>query len=145
MSWTPDLLTGIAETLAAAGAGTWRPDGSAYTTAETAIAFYAHAPGPDKQIILSVYDQPDQDGIGDVTVALQVRVRGDKDPRTADGLDDACIQALDGLSHTTFGSVRVYQINRQSGALLGRDENDRWERSSNFYIQARRQTALRTD
>lgn len=145
MTWTVDLLTGIAETLAAAGAGTWRSDGTAYLTSEVAIAFYAHAPGPDRQIVLSVYDQPDQDGIGDVTVAFQVRVRGTKDPRVADALDDACIDALDGLQHTTFGAARVYQINRQSGAVLGRDDNDRWERTSNFYIQARRQTALRTD
>jgi hypothetical protein len=145
MSWTTDLLTGVAEHLGAAGAGTWRPDGTGYASGETAIVLAVSPPEPDRLIVLTEYGPLDADGIGDVVMGLQVRTRGTTDPRVVMAIRDAVHEALDGLAHVDLSGVKVSQIFHQSGTPIGQDGNDRHERTDNYYVQARRATALRND
>jgi len=154
VGWTTDLLTGLAEHLAARGAGTWRPDGSAYTPAETAIVIGAMPPDPDRIIALRTYTvdwtgygDADDDGRIDVTTGLQVRTRG-RDPREVLDLADAVRDALDGLAAVRLGTVWVSQIVRRSGeeltAMTTLDQGDRAERVDNYYVQASRPTPNRS-
>jgi hypothetical protein len=156
VGWTTDLLTGLAEHLAARGAGTWRPDGSAYASTETAIVIGAMPPDPDRVICLRSYTvdwdgfgDEDDDGRIDVTTGLQVRTRGGRDPREALDLADAVRDALDGLAAVRLGAVWVSQIVRRSGeeltAMTSVDRQaDRAERVDNYYVQASRPTPNRT-
>ncbi|WP_026923292.1 minor capsid protein [Glycomyces arizonensis] len=149
MSWTSDLLVGIAETLAAAGVGVWRPDGL-YTTDEVGV-FIAYMPpggatGPDRCIVLTDYDPAGGNSAGDVTPRVQVRCRGARnDPVSAIDLASDARDALDGLAFVTFGQVTVSQINHINGTPMGVDGNGRHERSDNYDIQAQRTSALLTE
>lgn len=144
MSWTSDVVTGVAEMLAAAGVGVWNPTGTAYGPDDVAIVLSAVPPEPDRCITLTAYGPLANDGHGDVTLGLQVRVRGTTDPRVVLDLVDAVADVLDGLEMTAIGGVPVSQVFQRPGAAIGQDSNDRHEYSSNFYIQAQRVTALRT-
>ncbi|WP_067470016.1 minor capsid protein [Actinomadura macra] len=148
MGWHTSLLTGLAAHLAANGVGTWRPDGTAYAPAETAIVLGKMPPHPDRVIALNTYPVG-QDGIGDVTVGLQVRARAGRDPRTALDLADAARDILDGAVRLNLGGVWVSQISHRNGeeltALPTADtQADRVERVDNYYLQASRITALRS-
>lgn len=150
MSWTSDLLTGIAERLAAAGVGTWTPSGT-YTSGQTGIFIAVMPPGPadgsgDRCIVLTDYDPDGGNSSGDVAPRVQVRCRGTRnDPFSAIDLASDVRDVLDGLASVTFGQVVVSQINHASGTPLGIDGNDRHERSDNYDVQARRTSALLTE
>lgn len=143
--WTTNLLGGLAQLLADAGVGTWHPDGSPYVAGDTAIVIAALPPAPDRAVALAAYPVSDHVSQADVTVGVQVRVRAGRDPREVQDLDDAVFEALHGLEELVLGGVSVVQIYRRSSAALGqaRDPNELWERSSNYYVDAMRPTALR--
>ena len=148
MGWETNLLTGIAEHLHAHDVAVWRPDGAAYTAADTAIVLGAMPPHPDRVVLLNLYPVG-SDGIGDVTEGLQVRCRAGRDPRTVLDLSGAARDVLDGLAAVNLGGVWVSQIFHRSGeeltALPSVDvQADRVERVDNYYIQASRITALRS-
>ncbi|GAB3224120.1 hypothetical protein GCM10027447_12410 [Glycomyces halotolerans] len=146
MSWTTDLRTGCAETLHAAGAGTWRDDGTAYLPGETAIVRGRLQETPDRQIALNVYGPITDNSASDVTYGIQALVRGDaEDPDSVDTVADAVFDALDGLEHITWGSVEISQVIGRPGTDLGPDSSDRYERTLNFHVQAQRTSALRTE
>lgn len=146
MSWTTDLLTGVAELAADAGIGDWNPDGEPYTAAQTAICLSQMPPEPDRAIVLSLYPVS-QDGTGDVTVGLQVRTRAGPDPREVQTIADAMNDLLDGLERVELGGVWVSQIYLRSGSDLGTDKGidkaARMERADNYYCQALRETQHR--
>lgn len=146
MGWTTDLLVGLGEHLDAAGVATWRPTG-AYTDGETGIVVRAIPQQPDRLITLAPYPRDDADhrGMADHDLALQVRVRGDTDPRTCDDIADAVFAELDSLSGVVLSGVPLVQMWRQSYTSLGQDDNNRWQRSENYYLQAMRPTARKTD
>ncbi len=143
MGWTTSLLEGVAELLATEGVGVWRPDGPPYTTVETGIVIAAMPPDPDRIIVLNAYPIAEHVDQADVTIGVQVRTRGTTDPRVVQNLDDAVFEALHGLSQIDLGGVSVVQMYRQSSAALGRDGADRWERSSNYYVDAMHPTVHR--
>lgn len=142
--WTSRLLTGLAQHLAAGGVGTWRASGI-YTAAETGIMIRAIPPSPDRIITLAPYVVASPPGQADYTLGVQVRVRGTQDPRAAEDTADAIFDLLDSAHGLTWGGIPVVQVYRQSYAALGVDANNRWETSSNYYVQAMRPTAHRTD
>lgn len=150
MSWTSDLLTGIAETLDAAGVGLWRPDG-VYGPGEVGIYIAYMPPGsesgsPDRCIVLTDYDPNGGNNSGDVAPRVQVRCRGGRnDPVSVIDLASDARDALDGLAHVTWGQVEVSGVNHSSGVPLGVDGNGRHERSDNYDIQARRTSALQDE
>lgn len=142
--WTSQLLTGLAEHLAAAGVGTWRANG-AYAASEIGITIRAIPQAPDLIITLAPYVVASPPGLADITQGVQVRCRGTADPRVAEDLADAVFDELDSAAGLTLGGIAVVQMWRQSYTSLGADTAGRWETSSNYYVQAMRPTAHRTD
>lgn len=146
MSWTTDLLAGLAQHIADAGLGTYRPTG-AYTAGETAIVVGTVPPVPDRVIVLTPYNNARPRGLADTAVSVQVRVRGPAgDSRSAATLLDPVHELLDGARDLTLGGVRVVQILHSSGpAPIGLDANNRPELTDNFVVQAERPTAAFPD
>jgi hypothetical protein len=151
MSWTSDLLIGIAEHLHAEGVGTWTPTG-VYASGQTGIYIAVMPPGSttssshDRAIVLTDYDPNGGTTGGDTSMRLQVRCRGLRnDPLSAIAIKDAVRLALEGLDAVQFGAVTVSGINHLTGTPMGIDANQRHERSDNYEILARRTSALLTE
>lgn len=145
MGWTNDLLIGIAEHLDAQGVGV-RKVGEPYDAGDIAIVIGTTPTDPDQVVVINDYTPDGSNRGGDVTEQVQVLTRGlPDDPGSVRDLRDAVRDALDGLAWVKFGSVAVEQIFHTSGANLGVDDNRREKRSSNYTVQAQRQTALRSD
>lgn len=145
MTWWTDLLTGIAQRLEDQGAGVYKP-GEVYAAGDIAIVIGTVPPSPDRVIVLTDYDPNGGITGGDTFPRLQVRCRGAAyDPLSAVELKDNVRTALEGLQSVTFGTVTVSGINHTSGVPLGIDGNGRHERSDNYEIQARRESALLTE
>lgn len=137
MSWTSDLVAGVAELLAAANVGAWSTTGT-YTDGQVPIVAGMLPQTPDRAIGLTPYPVETTPGLIDVTVGLQVRCRGTTDLRDVQDLDDAVYDALHGATPGNVRGVLVAQIFWQSGTPLGADQLARLEHSSNYYIQASR-------
>ncbi|MFC8495333.1 minor capsid protein [Streptomyces sp. NPDC057235] len=137
MTYTVDLLDGLARLLAAGGAGVYRPDG-AYMAGETAITIAALPPAPDRVVCLSAYPVTDSPVLTDTTTGIQVRTRAGPDPREVDALDDHVHELLHGSGPHRFGAVPVQLVYRVSAAPIGTDASGRWERSANYYARAHR-------
>jgi hypothetical protein len=144
MSFTGDLLNGVAAVLAGAGAGTYRADGSAYAAGETAIVFGAMPQTPDRAIVLSAYTVTDDASLSDSVIGLQVRCRGGSDPHDVEAIAGAVFDQLHGRTAYQAGTVRVVQSLRRSGTPLGRDDSNRWEHSDNYYLTVHRPSLHRT-
>jgi hypothetical protein len=136
VSWTRDLIDGMARHLAAAGVGVYRESGI-YGTNEVAITDTS-LPLVDRAVTLTAYDTADSDRVPDVTVMVQVRTRGRDDPREVADLDDAVYEALHGLRTRHWGTATVLLIRRDSAAVLGPDSQGRHERTSNYIVRALR-------
>ncbi|MEV4806763.1 minor capsid protein [Nonomuraea sp. NPDC049421] len=146
MTWTRTLLSGLAEHLAASGAGTWHPNGI-YAAHEVAITIGGLPAAPDTAITLAVYgvgpggDDPTDP---DSHVLVQARIRAGQDPRAVDDLADAVFDALHGLSDVVLDSgVLLLQALRTVVAPLGVDGSGRWERADSYAIRVHRPTAHR--
>lgn len=133
MGITRDLLTGWAERLAAAGVGTWRPDGSPYQPGETAIVIGDLPPQPDRVIGLRAYQVAQEES--DQVWGVQVRVRGRPgDTMDADNVADAVYDVMHYATPGPMGSVAIAFVWRQiGGASLGQDDNRRTERADTYY------------
>lgn len=144
MTLANDLMSGVAELLAAAGVGTWTPTG-AYGPAVDRPIFIRDMPAnPDRLIVVSHYLIPQRGWTTDVVEGIQVRNRGPKgDSRPADDDADAIRAVLDGREHVTVGGRHVSLIEWRSGAPMGRDDNRRWETAQNFYLFTTRPSAHR--
>jgi len=148
MSWTSDLLVGIAEYGAAHSGGTWDPDG-AYTAGQTGILLVFAPDSPDRIVVLTPTWTTEDGDDGDVLQGLQIRTRGDRnDPMSTLNLRDVWRDCLDGLGNdgiTLIGGVTVSDITHIPGAgvSLGIDASQRLEWSDNYQIRAARPTALR--
>lgn len=134
MPWTTDVLTAAAEHLATAGVGAWRPEG-AYAAGETGILLRAFPPSPDRVVVLTAYPVAESAHLSDVTLGIQVRCRGTKDPRDVADLADAVRDLWHGARGLMLGPAHVALLWRQSHTELGADGNGRWSTSSNFYAQ----------
>jgi len=146
MSWTTDLVAGLAQHIADAGLGTYRPTG-AYTAGETGIVLGTVPPVPDRVIVLTPYAATRPLGLADTSVSVQVRVRGPAgDSRAASAVLDPVHELLDGARGLVLGGVRVVQILHASGpAPIGLDSSNRPELTDNFVVQAERPTAAFPD
>lgn len=140
-----NLLTGIAQRIAAAGLGVWRDTG-AYAATETGIVLDTLPANPDNVITLTDYAVSDDPTLSDSVIGIQVRTRcAGLDPRPVKDLDGAIFDALHGLESVTLtGGVHVVSLYRRSGVSLGQDTSSRWMRSSNFYATVWRPSANRS-
>ncbi|WP_336214384.1 minor capsid protein [Nonomuraea sp. LPB2021202275-12-8] len=146
MTWTRALLSGLAEHLAASGAGVWHPNGI-YASNEIAITIGGLPAAPDTALTLAVYgvgpggDDPTEP---DSQVLVQARIRAGQDPRIVDDLADSVFGALHGLSDMVLdGGVLLLQALRTVVAPLGVDGSGRWERADSYSIRVHRPSTHR--
>jgi hypothetical protein len=145
MGWTTDLLTGVAEHLAAHDIGVWRPTGGTYQPSETAIVIRAIPPAPDRLITIAPYVAVSDVGLSGFTQGIQFRFRATQDPRDCDDLADDVFDLLDSAEHLLLGGIHVNQLYRQNSTSLGQDGSKRWEASHNYYAEAERPTVHRSN
>lgn len=143
--WDSQLLAGLAQHLDDNSVGTWRPDGSAYLAGETAIVVRDIPDAPDRLITLATYPVTTIRGMQDVTIGVQFRIRGTPDPRVCQDIADLVFELLDSSGFQMWADIRVSDVFRRSYASLGQDAKNRWEASHNYYADAMRLTAGRTD
>jgi hypothetical protein len=145
VGWTTNLLTGLAEYLDTAGIATWSTTGT-YTPDQTGITFRSIPPTPDRLITLADYVVDDFRGLADITIGVQIRIRGlPRQPADCMNLADQVYDALHSLSGVTWAGVPIVDCYRASHTSLGSDGNDRWAYSLNFMVDAMRPTVLNTD
>lgn len=133
----PDLdqfAGGIAGIVAGASIGTWSPD-AAYADSDVGIVIGDLPETPSQGIALDPYVISDDPTLDDSILAIEVRCRGDLDPRTVLRRDAAIFDRLQGLAAIAFGDVYVVVMWRQSNSPLVRDANRRWESSSTYYAR----------
>lgn len=153
MTWTSDLLAGVAAYLV----GSELDPSGVTCTFETSGAYDPEAspwpivmgplpPAPDLVIGLTPYPVDDDPGeVNDSILGVQVRLRGDRDPRTVDDQADAVFDRLHAARMLTLNGIRVALITHASGTDLGPDSNGRHQRTANYYLQATRPSTHRPD
>lgn len=132
MAQTTDLLTGLAELIDQAGLGTWSPTGD-FTTGQTAITHKVMPSAPDRAIVLTPYTVENMIH-GDTTQGVQIRTRAPGMPTAVDDLDDEIYQLLHHIEGLNLGTIRVAMVWRQSHGTLGRDDNNRWNSTANYWL-----------
>jgi len=137
VSFTGDLMAGLAEFLAAEGVGTYKASG-VYAADEVGIVLDVVPAAPERVVVLTPYMASDSPALSDSELSLQIRVRGTRDPRTAYELDDKAFEAMQNLPRTVMGGVTVAAAWRTSGSYLGVDGNARHERVSNYRLLVHR-------
>ncbi|MEY9837446.1 minor capsid protein [Streptacidiphilus sp. EB103A] len=136
-----DLLDGLAQHLMAAGLVEYEPTGV------TGDCFIETMPAaPDSAVVLSLYggQQPDS-RLGYDYTNLQVRVRGDIDPRTSRTRATALYNELQGLGPLTLpdGTLLLSCNAIQTPTLMGQDDQRRFEHVTNYALEIRSITAHR--
>lgn len=137
MGSTGDLIVGIAELLQLAGVGVYRPDGPAYTTAETGITISTMPDAPNRLICLTPYAVDDSD-LTDAIEGVQVRMRAGTNPLDLLALSGAVFNELHNRRGAVLGETTVALMWRQSEAPMGQDAHGRDERTANYYAQVSR-------
>ncbi|MEU8473762.1 minor capsid protein [Streptomyces hygroscopicus] len=141
MSWTTDLLDGLARFIAEAGIGVYRPTG-VYTADEVGITITAVPDTPDQIIAITPYPVDDTSGTTDVLLGVQLRFRAGADPRAVIAREDAVYELLHEREHTEIGGIHVEIMWRQSGGWIGADSRGRQEMTANYYVRAIRPAPL---
>jgi hypothetical protein len=144
MSWTATLAHGLAEHLAAAGIGTYRPTGI-YRDDETGIVIGAVPASPARLVVLTLYPLSDDVDQADSVLGLQVRLRSaTADPREVLDLVDALFDVLHGATHLHLGDVEVHLVRRTASVPMGQDQSRRYEHADTYQLTAHRPTRHRT-
>lgn len=145
MRFTTQLLTGLAELLAAAGAGEWQPSGARTGTPVPWITLSNMPESPDSIICLTAYNTGQDGATTDTMPSIQVRTRGDRAPSTSMDLQDAVFDALHGRRRTLLGTapnqVLIAQCMRRNLGQLGPDSISRWEWVSTYDVNVNRANA----
>lgn len=130
---TDDELTQtLAQILAEAGVGVWRPTGPGYTAGETGIYYGALEETTDRAVGVTVY-APVTDDVqtGMTERRVQIRCRGRRAMKNdADVLAGDVFAALHKLSRR----AGLLLVRRESFAPLGPDGNGRQERTENYTV-----------
>lgn len=138
MTYTVNIIEGLAELLTGQALGIYRPD-TPFQPGETAITTYVMPPSPDRVICLTPYPIADTGGTDAIT-AVQVRMRAGRDPRDVAALADRVFGVLHGGEAFPLRGVPVALMWRQSEAVLGADANGRLEITANYYARTTRAT-----
>ncbi|MCI4045478.1 minor capsid protein [Streptomyces sp. TRM75563] len=139
MSYTADIVEGLAELLDEQGLGTYGPPDEPYPTEGTAIVLGVMPALPDRVLCLTPYPVEDTGGPEAIT-AVQVRIRAGRDPRAVYTLADDVFRVLHGREHFRLRTVPVALMWRASEAPLGLDANGRMELTANYYAHTHRAT-----
>ncbi|MFE0036839.1 minor capsid protein [Streptomyces sp. NPDC059015] len=133
MSHTPDLLTGVAELLAAEGVGVYDDD-SVLPAGATALVLGPVPDEPASVVGLTPYPVSDDDSTDAVT-AIQAAMRAGTDPTTVLALADAVFDALHNRRNYLVRGVHVEVSWRNSQGWIGKDAKGRMELSANYYFR----------
>lgn len=129
-----DLVVGLAQFLAAAGIGTYRPAGG-YLASETAIVFGDLPTAPDRAVGIGVYGAVDEGSVPLSSLRVQFLCRGSRDDSLDPGeVAGAIFTVLQGLQHQDFGAAHVNLAQRVSRIPLGIDEAKRSLRADNYAL-----------
>lgn len=132
MGWTTNLTLGLAEHIAQLGHGVWSPTG-VFADSDTAITVKLMPDRPDRCITIAPYPIGSDD-TATLVQGMQVRCRAPGMPTDVDDLADALYNDLHSVEGLVLRGVRVNHIYRRSHTPFGRDDNNRWVTSSNFYL-----------
>jgi hypothetical protein len=136
-----DLIDGIARHLAGLGLVTYDPTGV------TGDCFAEVQPAqPDSIVTLTLYGGAPIDSLLPYdTPSLQVRTRGDADPRTSRTRAQGIYEALNGLGPITLadGSYLLLAVANQTPAFMGQDTTGRCEHVVNFSLEVHAPSAHR--
>ncbi|MFD8970545.1 minor capsid protein [Streptomyces sp. NPDC059568] len=136
MTYTVDLVEGLAELMTAEALGIYRPD-APYAPGETAIVLGVMPEEPERVICLTAYPVEDTDTTDAIT-AIQCRFRAGHDPRAVDQLADRAFGLLHERRSYRLRGIYVALSWRQSQAWIGQDTHGRMELTSNFYFRTTR-------
>ena len=135
MSFTSDLLTGLAGFLAGAGIGVTYRTSTPYLASETAVVFGLYPTSPDRCIALTAYVATDEPKVALSRIRVEVALRGAvNDSLDVHDLGDAIFTVLQGAEDLTFGTAHVVQALRVISASGGVDANKRSMRSDSFSL-----------
>ncbi|PRA13357.1 hypothetical protein CQ010_01540 [Arthrobacter sp. MYb211] len=147
MSFTVELLKGIARMLADNSIGEWSDDPQfVYTGALPAITLKRVPADPDVAIVLSAYGGPDHEYLPMGDVNVQIRVRGARNaPTGPEETLDAIFDLLHNARYVALvpGIAPVSRIHRKSTVPMGVDGNNRWEVADNYKVFASHPTQNR--
>lgn len=143
MSYTNDLLNGIAGLLDEAGVGVFRPD-TVIADPDTGIFRGVMPDQPDRAIAINDYPVEDTD-LTDAITGVQVRMRAGRDPNAIGDMADAVFNAFHNRRHYDCGGVHVSLSWRQSQAWIGQDVHARMELTANYYFRTVRSGAFLID
>ncbi len=127
------LLEGIAQALNGAGVGVWSPDTA--VAGAWPIALESTLPNAETSIVITPYDLIADPKLSDRMTGLNIKVRGDRAPATSRDKAHEVYTVLHGLRGALPNGQKVAQIFWQSEVQIGPDNNGRWERSINYYVQ----------
>lgn len=134
MSFTRDLLAGLAADLQDAGVGVYRPAGG-YLATDTAIVYGDLPPTPDRCIALTAYASVDLAGVNLSMIRVQFYLRGTPgDSLDVVDLNDALFLALQCLEHRQYGAAHMVQALRVSSVPMGIDGSRRSELAANYEL-----------
>ncbi|WP_432111164.1 minor capsid protein [Streptomyces sp. YPW6] len=136
MTYTVDLLEGLAELMAAEGLGVYRPD-DPIGPGETPIVLGPMPEEPARVYGLTPYPVEDTDTTDAIT-AVQIRYRAGPDLREVWGLADDAFRVLHERRTYRLRDVYVALSWRESAGLMGQDTHGRQELTSNFYFRTTR-------
>lgn len=139
-----EFVEGLAALLDSASIGVYSP-GGVYAASDVGIEFGTFAQSPDQQIVLTTYSVQDQVSVDDSILGVNVMLRGTPDPRSVKNRSGLIFNQFQGLTDRWFGSMYLALMWRQSGRLDGKDDNDRWLSSENYYARVAWPTTYRPD
>ncbi|WP_349862671.1 minor capsid protein [Leifsonia sp. WHRI 6310E] len=138
MSYTTDVLEGMAADIDAAGLGVYRgPDGQFARDEEVRAIVFSRMPEfPDEAIVLTRFgDHPAELAINEAEIQIRYRVRS---PLAGERLADDLRDLFHDRTHVTYGAALFNRIKQAGFGPLGVDTNDRYEYSHNFVLTGNR-------
>lgn len=138
MSFTDDLLTGLAKDTARIDGCTWSPD-----TAAGNIYLGPIPDATDSGVGLTPYGLQADTTLADATQPVQFWIRGTDE--FVKQVADALFDRHHGATHRIIGGVDVTTSALNSDALMGVDGKGRRERAVNYYFSVIAPTTYRPD
>lgn len=134
MSFTNDLLAGIATALDGAGVAKYRSDNTAYLPGESAVRFRLMPVLPNRCVAINAYLAHDEVLQSRSRIGVQLMFRGNPDDGAdVDDFADNAFQVLQTLTGVQMGSTWLIQLLRTSYAWHGQDDEKRYLRGDNYY------------
>lgn len=147
MSWSQDLLKGIARMIADSGIGEYSDASDfVFTGSKPGIVIKRVPASPDQVIVLSTYGGNDHEYLPQGDISVQIRVRGARnDPDGPDGILDAIFDLLHNARYVPLipGQPPVSSIHRKTTMPMGVDANNRWEEAHNYHVFGHRPSTNR--